>query len=341
LQIKYRSANEAKRLEIQDQWNLLVVKGEALQDRLIASAEKAYTLAPDEDPELPAFLFRLLVGWSQEDNYEPADRIAKLLIKNHYKQSHLPMLAGIAAFAVADFDSAEQYLNEAVKTTGEIKTDNNNLDSLIQAFLADPPLAGKDSDAKKPLSLRDYMKEGWAQEKQIRENETNADNLPRVLLKTTKGNIELELFENNAPNTVANFIYLVEKKFYNNVPFHRVLSGFMAQGGDPKGDGTGGPGYAIPCECYKSDYRHHFRGSLSMAHAGPNTGGSQFFLTFVPTVSLDGVHTVFGRVVSGMDVLAKLQRVDPESENTGRPDRIIEAQVLRKRSHEYFPKKVE
>ncbi|MBC7856939.1 MAG: peptidylprolyl isomerase, partial [Pirellulaceae bacterium] len=110
--------------------------------------------------------------------------------------------------------------------------------------------------------------------------------MPRVKMTTTKGVMVIELFENEAPDTVGNFLSLVEKKFYDDKSFHRVLNHFMAQGGDPKGDGTGGPGYQIYCECHKPDYRRHFRGCLSMAHAGRDTGGSQFFLTFRPTPEL-------------------------------------------------------
>jgi cyclophilin family peptidyl-prolyl cis-trans isomerase len=164
-----------------------------------------------------------------------------------------------------------------------------------------------------------------------------------VLLKTNKGDIVIELFENEAPKTVGNFVSLVENGFYNGLTFHRVLPGFMAQGGCPDGNGMGGPGYTIPCECNQPNYRRHFRGTLSMAHAGPNTGGSQFFLTFIPTSGLDGKHTAFGRVVDGMDVLAKIQRRDP-SPQTPRPlptpDSIIEAKVLRKRPHDYKPTKM-
>jgi len=138
---------------------------------------------------------------------------------------------------------------------------------------------------------------------------------------------------------VANFISLVEKGFYNGTPFHRVLPQFMAQGGDPTGTGGGGPGYTIPCECHQPNARVHFRGSLSMAHAGRDTGGSQFFLTFRPTHHLDGQHTVFGRVIKGFDVLAKLQRRDPERPEGPEPDKIVEAKVLRKRNHPYEPKK--
>ncbi len=172
--------------------------------------------------------------------------------------------------------------------------------------------------------------------------EAKADDLPRVELKTTKGTIVLELFENEAPNSVANFISLVEKKFYDGLAFHRVIPHFVAQGGDPKGDGSGGPGYSIACECYKPNHRLHFRGSLSMAHAGSDSGGSQFFLTFVRTPHLDGLHTVFGRIVDGMDVLSELQRREPDPHGHSLPpaDKILEARVLRKRNHAYDPVKI-
>ena len=162
-----------------------------------------------------------------------------------------------------------------------------------------------------------------------------AEELPQVLMKTSKGDVLIELYEDEAPNTVANFVSLVEKGFYNGIIFHRVIDGFMAQGGDPKGEGTGGPGYAIPCECYQPNARKHQRGSLSMAHAGKDTGGSQFFLTFVPTAHLDGKHTVFGPVIQGMENVDKLTRRDPRV--GGEADKIIEAKVVRKRNHEYKP----
>jgi peptidyl-prolyl cis-trans isomerase B (cyclophilin B) len=114
----------------------------------------------------------------------------------------------------------------------------------------------------------------------------------------------------------------------------------MAQGGCPQGNGSGGPGYTIKCETDAANHRKHFRGTLSMAHAGKDTGGSQFFLTFVPTAHLNGQHTVFGRVIEGMDVLGKLQRIDPsESGAAVTPDKIIKVEVIRKRDHEYKPNK--
>jgi peptidyl-prolyl cis-trans isomerase A (cyclophilin A)/peptidyl-prolyl cis-trans isomerase B (cyclophilin B) len=114
-------------------------------------------------------------------------------------------------------------------------------------------------------------------------------------ISTSKGDIWIKLLPEEAPNTVANFAHLAESGFYNNLSFHRVIPGFMAQGGCPHGTGTGGPDWTIPCET-KTNVTKHKRGALSMAHAGPNTGGSQFFITFVATPHLDGVHTVFGTI---------------------------------------------
>jgi cyclophilin family peptidyl-prolyl cis-trans isomerase len=173
-----------------------------------------------------------------------------------------------------------------------------------------------------------------------RQAEAQADDLPRVKLSTSAGDMIVELFENEAPNTVANFLSLVEKGFYDGTPFHRVIGGFMAQGGDPTGTGGGGPGHAIACECGRPGARQHFLGSLSMAHAGKDTGGSQFFLTFRPTEHLDGKHTVFGRVIEGLDVLPRIRRTQ---DGEGRavegvePDRIVKAVVVRKRNHPYEP----
>jgi len=144
----------------------------------------------------------------------------------------------------------------------------------------------------------------------------------RATLETTRGTITIELFETEAPKTVANFEKLANSGFYNGVVFHRVIPDFMIQGGDPTGTGRGGPGYDIECEIHPA--RKHGKGALSMAHAGqcrhdPRTGkkisgrctgGSQFFITHLPTPHLDGVHTVFGQVVSGQDVVDKIAQGD-------------------------------
>ena len=116
--------------------------------------------------------------------------------------------------------------------------------------------------------------------------------MTKAIIKTNKGDINIDFFDNDAPGTVANFVKLAESGFYNGLSFHRMISNFMVQGGCPRGDGTGGPGYSIKCEINPNK---HLAGSLSMAHRGKNTGGSQFFICHSSQPHLDGVHTVFGR----------------------------------------------
>ena len=128
---------------------------------------------------------------------------------------------------------------------------------------------------------------------------------PIAEIETTLGNIKVELFAKEAPDTVANFIKLAEKGYYDGVIFHRVIPGFMIQGGDPTGTGRGGPGYTILDE-FHPKLRHSKAGILSMANAGPDTGGSQFFITLGATPHLDDRHAIFGQVVEGQDVVKKI-----------------------------------
>lgn len=130
-------------------------------------------------------------------------------------------------------------------------------------------------------------------------------------IHTAKGVMKVEFYEQDAPGTVANFCKLAESGFYDGLTFHRVIPNFVIQGGCPKGDGTGGPGYMIPCET-SGGHQYHDRGVLSMAHAGPNTGGSQFFICHnrENTSHLDGVHTCFGRVYDGLEVIDDIRPGD-------------------------------
>ena len=128
-------------------------------------------------------------------------------------------------------------------------------------------------------------------------------------METSKGTIEIELFTKDAPKTVNNFVFLAREGFYDGVTFHRVISNFMIQGGDPTGSGRGGPGYKFEDEV-RTNPNKHGTGSLSMANAGPNTNGSQFFITHSPQPHLDGKHTVFGKVTSGMDVVNAIRQGD-------------------------------
>jgi len=130
-----------------------------------------------------------------------------------------------------------------------------------------------------------------------------------AVFNTSRGEIVCELFAKDAPNTVNNFVFLARDKFYDGTVFHRVLADFMIQGGDPTGTGRGGPGYKFADEV-KSNPNQHQVGTLSMANAGPNTNGSQFFITHVVTNWLDGKHTVFGKVLSGQDTVNAIQQGD-------------------------------
>ena len=356
----YATFDDAKRKEAKDRYVELTAAAQKLYPVLSTTVEGAY----EEDPankETEQFMLAICGGNVKMDNYEESYRLGETLIKhkrsedaqitelqrlnmfqlleeakklnlkNHEglkkqeliiriikeKKKNLYYWTGLSACMIGKLDIGEKYL--------KIAAQNGSI--------------GK--EGRRFLGNMDYFKKAWEDEQKIRAAEAKANDLPRVLLKTNKGDIEIELFENEAPMTVANFISLVEKGFYDGLTFHRVLPGFMAQGGCPDGTGRGGPGYTIPCECYTPNHRLHFRGTLSMAKAIPrDTGGSQFFLTFVPTKNLDGLHTAFGRVVKGIDVLSKIRRRDPDATPPlPQPDEIIEAKVLRKRPHEYKPTK--
>ena len=136
-----------------------------------------------------------------------------------------------------------------------------------------------------------------------------------VTMSTDKGDILIDLFADKTPVTVNNFVFLARERFYDGTIFHRVISGFMTQGGDPTGTGRGGPGYRFADEFIPS-LKHDKPGVLSMANAGPGTNGSQFFITHVPTPHLNNMHTVFGQVVSGMDVLLSIPERDPLKVNS-------------------------
>jgi peptidyl-prolyl cis-trans isomerase B (cyclophilin B) len=130
-----------------------------------------------------------------------------------------------------------------------------------------------------------------------------------AVIETDKGSIELQLFPENAPKTVNNFVFLAREGFYDGVSFHRVLPNFVIQGGDPTGTGAGGPGYKFEDETYNNPLKHE-TGVISMANAGANTNGSQFFITHSPQPHLNGKHTVFGKVVKGMDVVNAIRQGD-------------------------------
>ncbi len=150
----------------------------------------------------------------------------------------------------------------------------------------------------------------------------------RVKLETSQGDIIIELYS-EMPVTAGNFKKLVEEGFYDGVIFHRVIDGFMLQGGDPTGTGTGGPGYKISDEFTRTDLDKNDRGTISMANSGPNTGGSQFFINLVNNNFLDGRHPVFGKVIEGMSVVDKIGKLETDAQDRPLEEvKILKAVIL-------------
>jgi len=322
--------------KLDEEINNLHQEVEGMVDKIVAAGLKVHQAGLTDDPTVNSVLSNTagfyVTGDSKGDGgdqYEKALPVIKSMLDAGLGQTspQLWLWGGVSAFCLNDFGLAEKYFSQAKKAgmMGNQPPGQGRGDPLNRVW----------DLAKKQAADLATTRQQWQQEQSSRAQEKQADNLPRVKFHTTRGDIVIELFENEAPQAVASFINLVKSKFYDGIVFHRVLPAFMAQGGDPTGTGSGGPGYNIRCECHGPNYRKHFRGSLSMAHAGRDTGGSQFFLTFVPTSYLNGRHTVFGRVIEGMEAAAALKRRDPGARTPAKPDKIIHAHVLRDRGHEY------
>lgn len=322
LKSDYSKAKQGETDPFEQQWEVLIAKGNELLPRLREAGQSAYSQSTAVDPQLQRFLLKLAQDALDTDDYEIAYELSTSMLARSEKDKAPPPkelynVAGVSAFVTNHYEDAERYLAQA-KESGTLQGKGQEYESQLEKY-----------------------KKLWETEQAVRDKEAEADDLPRVKIATTAGDMVIELFENEAPDTVGNFVSLVEAGFYDGLTFHRVLPGFMAQGGDPKGTGQGGPGYSIYCELDRPDYRRHFRGTLSMAHAGKDTGGSQFFVCFTQQPGLDGRHTAFGRVIEGFDALARIRRIDPEKPSGEEPTKITSMEVLRKRDHKYLPRKVE
>jgi len=282
-------------------------------------AEEVYSELAGRYPNSP----EIAIAWIKF--LDSANRFSEGIAEIEERKASAPLSSALSEL-YADLLFADNRFEEAVIA----------LDSIDSAELSTDPTFSTRVASKRTR----YQNEAdlWETELVIRESEEINGDLPTAQILTSKGPITLELFEDHAPNTVANFISLAETGYYDGTRFHRVLPKFMAQGGDPNSRegsdaqaGTGGPGYTIRDEHTGEDIRKHFAGSLSMAKTGaPDTGGSQFFLTHLPTPHLDGRHTVFGRITSGLDT-ARLLEID---------DDIVTIIISNKRDHEYVPEKI-
>ncbi len=325
--LKFSTSSRDESESYRQLWDSAVAKG-LVELEAMENAAMDMLRAGGDVPQIAlGVLVRMQRRSLRDGKFTRSYEIGKLLL------NHLPDMPEVKAwFAAASigtdhFDDAEKY------------------QASIEAFSETLP-----PEITRLFDTIPELKRAYAIEQELRAAEAQIDDLPRVVLKTTKGRIEIELFENQAPETVGNFIHLVEKEFYTDLLFHRVLNAFMAQGGGmTQNNSSKDVDYTIFDEAGREDARRHFYGSVSMVKAPfPNSAQNQFFITFAPTPHLDGSHTVFGRVISGFDALESLVRTHKLDEEKGEvdipnaiPDRIISATVVRKRDHEYRPRKVQ
>lgn len=330
-----------ERKELRKQFESKFAAAQKKHDQVIDAAIFAYARDPEKNRDLESSLLQTLHYFMSRDMYEDAQKIAQALLAQKISNPLVIRAAAESAMYTGDYDTAKVFI-EKIKELG---------------LLTDYQFQESD------FRYVDLFAKFWEREKKLRNQELMKGDNPRVVLYTTQGEIEILLFEDQAPNTVANFIFLVEKGYYTKLDFHRVLSGFMAQGGGEEQlkeidlktlqckVRRGGPGYTILDEAPKfdlekrdfpEDARFHWRGSVSMAKTDEaNSAGSQFFIMFTPRLQQNGTYTVFGRVIRGMDVVCRLARRDPGAvisrSQLPQADKIIEAKVVYKRDHKYSP----
>jgi len=302
----------------------LAKANEQLKTEVYAKAKAAFRASDNPSAQSTQIVSRRMAAMLQprntEDKFDPEASLELItMLKEKFPENPQILWSEfLANYAIERFENAENALLQFEKVTGKDLT-----------------------PAKKELQA---TMEKYQQELMIRRLEATTDDLPRVLLVTSEGDILIELFENHAPNTVANFIHLIrDQKFYDGKLFHLVKPGEYAMSGSPTGDGMGDAGYRIPCECEGEKIRSHFRGTLSMMAPKKDRGGSQFFITQQPNPhTYDGKYTAFGRVIEGLDVVYKLTNVDMTSRMASTTDvsKIERAEVTRARSHAYMPEKV-
>ncbi len=305
------------------QWLAVGEEVHKKMDRVRESMIKLYIANSGRYRALGDALYFMANKDANEDRPETSMQIYEALIEAGYEAPGLFEKASRAAYASNQFAKAALYLRRSI------------------AF-------GAPIDQSLPLGI-EMLEQQWQEELNRRRREEAANDLPRVEFITTKGVIEVELFEDDFPETVNNFIYLVEHNYYDAKPLFRVERHAMAQTGCERGDGTGTPGYTIKGEFTPGRSRGHFRGSIGLALsidektriADPNSGSGQFYFCLSPMPQNDGQYCVFGRITKGIETLGFFNPVDmtqKEQRNAGgTADSIVRARVVRKRDHEYKP----
>lgn len=289
---------------------------------MLFAALQEYLESPAERQKHADFLFGSLKRNVESDTYEGLLPIAKALYENQYPSPSMPGLYAMCCLAENEFELARGPL-------GQLAESGSAAPELVAIY-----------------EQLDELSASWQQELLVRQSDAAGEPLPQAKIETTKGTVVIELFENHAPEAVANFVWLSEQGFYNHKAFFLVVNNLLAQTGCPSGDGTGGPGYYVPADSETVPARHLFRGSvaLNLLPDLPDSGGSQFMIAYLPISTLEKNARVFGRVISGMQNLSRLTRIDPtvkkkEGEPPQVPDNILSIEITSKRNHPYEPKR--
>ena len=324
-QVMYHNCDDkAQEAKYRREWYEALSPMYDLNAELIQAAVEEFQADPNSRVDLGQILFKTLKRNCDKDIYDGMLPIAKLLFEMQHPSPDIPQMYLQCCLAANDFKQAQD------------------------------PIRSKSMSIANPaamLTQLEQLQADWEAELKARERDAAGEPLPQVKINTTKGQVIVELFENDAPEAVANFISLVEQGFYDYSDFFFVGDRTLAQTGCPNEDGTGGPGYWITSERSLPNARGLFRGSLALAQLphNPNTGGSIFFIPYLPAITQENNYTVFGRVVSGMHAIGNLNRIKParkdESEEDKKkpkldPDEIINMEIIRKRDHKYEPKKL-
>ena len=321
-----------------DQYEEKIVEGNEVADRWMVVGEQLYYAKLDAkvqsgdsdkiDDDLTLFVTKIMNKYYDKGQYGKAYEMCDKLFKDNPENKY-----------------AEIFLARSGMLTNHFGTRISDLLLANQEFFIEEETV---TDTEKILrQTLFYLNEVFKEELKLREQEAKADDLPRVEFETNLGNFTIELFENEAPNTVANFISLTEAKHFDDLLFHTVIHQTAAETGKFE-DGfiPRQIGYTIPDEHDKPEHRKIFAGSVAMYRDRPNSADSRFFVALAPLPNLNGTQTVFGRVIEGMDTVYRLNKTYKIEEEEqikivdAVADRVISAKVLRKRDHEYLPKKV-
>lgn len=314
LETVYNNSNDLQRMKIRGEYSRALDESNVLLARLIPALADGYK-AKRKDRRLSDLIGVLGPLTYDGDRYEYTLQLTEPLMDDFGNQPSVFDLAGRAATQIGRFDDAQRWLTRALE------------------------LKGLQPEGEQMLETMSQRRSRWETELSRAQEERKRDDLPRVKLETTRGDIVIELFEDDVPNTVASFVSLVSDEFYDGLEFFRVAIGFGAFAGSPRNDGVGGPGYETLKETGPRGDRPHLRGYVSMIPLGERTNGSQFFITLRPTACerLDGRQTVFGRIVEGLDVAERLHRVDTRGRSILETDKIVKATMTRQREHQYTP----